>query len=203
MATEEKVQKDQDPEFEFDFLVDEDDEIEITIDVVATRDASGKKRPLPVDVDSCRTRLSMFEDTKATLESKLVELDPNDIDSQAERIKVESMLSTVNEQIKTLKDLIEAPKVKLTSYWKVQDWETTCKINSASVFTNMKGEYEYSDELNRKAKVKFLLKRWNLKDKKGNPIPVSEVSRVDGAVVEAFLFAYDRFMAMSKLEAKN
>lgn len=190
-------------EFDFDFLVDEDDEIEVSIEVVPVVDASGKRRPLPIDPASIVTRKRLFEQTKSSLEKRLKEIDESDLDSYTEKIKLETMLATVNEQLSVLNDLETAKKTKLVSKWKVQDWETTCKINSASVFTNVKGEYEYSDELNRKAKVKFLLKSWNLTDKKGNPIPVSEASRVDGSIVEAFLLAYDRQMSMTKVEAKN
>ena len=190
-------------EFDFDFLVDEDDDIEVSIEVVPVVDASGKRRPLPIDPASIVTRKRLFEQTKSSLEKRLKEIDESDLDSYTEKIKLETMLATVNEQLSVLNDLETAKKTKLVSKWKVQDWETTCKINSASVFTNVKGEYEYSDELNRKAKVKFLLKSWNLTDKKGNPIPVSEASRVDGSIVEAFLLAYDRQMSMTKVEAKN
>jgi len=189
----------------FDFIVDEDDEVEVSIWVASVTDASGKRRPYPVNVEFCKERLKLLKSSKELIERRLKEIDEDENSSsrEADRMRYMALLDTANDQIATLENLIEAPKVKLTSYWKIPDWDTVCQINSESLVLNERGEPEFSEERNRRVRVKYLLKRWDLKDRSGRPIPVTMHNKVDGSVIEAFLTEFDRRTAFTRVDSKN
>ena len=191
-------------DFGFDFLVDDEDEIAVTITVIPAKNTSGKVRPVPIDLDSMKLRVFSVKDSMKRIKKELEEIsERNNILDETKRIALEQAYQALQQTLQSFEAMLKAPRKEITAYFKVPDWETSCRITNESMVPNDQGDYTFSAEFNRKAKIKYLLKRWDLTDKNGNIIPVSDVNKVDGAIVEAFLNNFDNAISLPKVEIKN
>lgn len=185
------------------FLVDDSDVVEVPITICAIEDENGNYRPRPV-------RRNLLEAQKETLTTRLNAANeqlyslPEDnhkrIELSGESIALTSVLSDIDA-------ILDAPYKTYVSKWKRTTWRDLAQLNTDSYIDGPAGTPVWSEERFRDAKVRLLLKEWDLTETNINgrevKIPVSRAHQVDGVVVQAFIEEYDRLLSLTNKQAKN
>lgn len=185
------------------FIVDDNDLIETVITVAIIKDSTGVYRPKPIRKDSLKTQKSIFLDRVKEIEETLSNMESDDLT----RPKLNGELLAYKAVLEDLDDLLEAPSREFSAFWKRASWRDIAQINAESYVDDPSGAKQFSDEKNRAARIRYLLKDWNISEAGPNgreiKIPVHKHPQVDGEVVAAFINEYDRQLQLTKEEAGN
>jgi len=108
------------------------------------------------------------------------------------------------------KTMMEDPDKKkdvqvLNTYWSLLSWAEQKEIVRSSAMTNPDGSKDTDWLRLRDHRIKFCLKKWDLKDDAGNELPLSGniIDTLPADVVFALSNEYDRITSSSTDDEKN
>lgn len=186
------------------FIVDDNDLVDVSIIIAAIKDDSGNFRPRPILRDMLVDQKGIFETRVKEIETEISQCDEPD---EKRRLELTAELLAFNNVLADINNILSAPYKEYTSQWKRASWRDLSQINVESYAESASGASVWSEERHRDAKLKHLLKDWDLTQegpaKRQFKIPVNQAFKCDGAVINAFIQEYDRKISLTKEEAGN
>ncbi len=185
------------------FTVDDTDTIDVSITICAIEDSEGNFRPRPVRRELLSDLRGTHSTRLQTIQEELAAL-PSD---SYKRTDLTGESIALNSIIRDIDTILAVPHKVYTSKWKRITWRDLAQLHTDSYVDNSAGAPVWSEERFRDAKVRLLLKDWDLTEEnhmhKQVKVPVSKAFQVDGTVVQAFIDEYDRLISLTNQKAKN
>lgn len=196
------------PEFpSVKFIVDENDLVEVSITVAALKDEKGEYRPKPLRRDLLTQQVDFLSKRVSRIEEELQAINDQDPNQERKKIELTGELLALNNIVLDINKLLKAPYKNYIARFKRLTWRDLSTISSESYVTGANGSPQWSEERNKDAKIRYLLKWWDLTEAdrqgRGVPINISRAYQVDGAIISAFLDAYDSAISLTEEDAKN
>lgn len=189
------------------FIVDENDLVDVTITVAALKDERGEYRPRAIRRDLLQQQVKFLTTRVEGIEEDLATLNEKDPNHERRRIELTGELLALNGVLIDINRFLNAPFKNYTAKFKRITWRDLSTINSESYVQASSGGLQWSDEKNREAKIRYLLKSWDLteEDRQGRaiPIPINRSYQVDGSIINAFIDSFDNVISLTEEESKN
>lgn len=188
------------------FTVTNNDTVKVSIDVAAFEDVDGIHRPQPIQRD-------LLSSQRDDLVKEIDELTKRLEDLQSQGIEGDRVL-TIQTRVLALRSmqdlvakLIDQPYRTYHAMFKRPSWADMNRVHAESYRDYGGGAQQFSSEAFQHARLKFLLKSWDLEEEdelgRAKPIPVHRFTDVSPDIIDAFLRAFDQMISLSKDDVKN